>query len=136
MPSDTVFLGVVRDVTRRFAEFSGLDTATAEGVALAVDECATNVIQHAYEGSPTQRYSVGYSKDAQELRIEVRDHGRRVDTRALPDVDLKRYATEGRKGGLGVHLITRIMDSVAYESDGTCNVCCLVKRRGSRPVDE
>jgi anti-sigma regulatory factor (Ser/Thr protein kinase) len=44
-------------------------------------------------------------------------------------VDLARYRREGRKGGLGVHLMGKIMDSVTFRRAARRNVCCLVKRK-------
>ena len=42
------------------------------------------------------------------------DAGETVDPRAVPEVDLRRYANERRTGGLGMHLMGRIMDSVTF----------------------
>ncbi len=61
--------------------------------------------------------------------MEVVDDGEAVDPRAVPQVDLRRYATERRTGGLGMHLMGRIMDSVTFRRTAGGNVCCMVKRR-------
>jgi anti-sigma regulatory factor (Ser/Thr protein kinase) len=44
-------------------------------------------------------------------------------------VDLQRYASERRTGGLGMHLMGRIMDSVTFRRAARRNVCCMVKRK-------
>ena len=36
---------------------------------------------------------------------------------------------ERRTGGLGVHLMERIMDSVTFRRSARRNVCCLLKRK-------
>ena len=46
--------------------------------------------------------------------MEVVDTGAMVDPRAVPGVDLERFVTERRTGGLGVHLMEKIMDSVTF----------------------
>jgi anti-sigma regulatory factor (Ser/Thr protein kinase) len=66
-----------------------------------------------------------------ELRVEVADDGAPVNRRTLPRVDLSRYASEKRRGGLGVHLMGRIMDSVSFRRTARGNVCCMVKRLGA-----
>lgn len=129
IPSRTEFLGLVRDVTRKAAEHAGFGAVVAQEIALAVDECATNVIKHAYNGSPDRSFEIRLDGRGLDFRVEVVDSGRPVDEAALPTVDLERYAHERRHGGLGVHLMSRIMDSVRYEREGDCNVCRLVKRR-------
>ena len=104
LPSATAFLVVVRDVTKKMAEAAGFDATTAVSLALAVDEAASNVIEHAYHGKPGRSFDVRIDDRAQEFRVEVVDGGDMVDPKTLPRVDLERYASERRKGGLGVHL--------------------------------
>jgi serine/threonine-protein kinase RsbW len=119
----------VRDATRRVAEMAGFDEATAQKLALAVDEAATNSIKHAYGGAEDCEVEIRFLESAAELRVEIIDAGRTIDTGRIPQVDLERYASEGRTGGLGVHLMGKIMDSVTFRRASGRNVCCLVKRR-------
>jgi anti-sigma regulatory factor (Ser/Thr protein kinase) len=129
VPSRTEFLALVRDVTRRMAEISGFDDALAERLALAVDEAATNVIEHAYAGAADRVVELRFWDDGAELRIDLVDDGATVDPRDVPPLDLARYASERRKGGLGMHLMGKIMDSVTFARAGQRNVCCMVKRK-------
>jgi anti-sigma regulatory factor (Ser/Thr protein kinase) len=52
-----------------------------------------------------------------------------VDLRSVPSEDIERYVSERRTGGLGVHLMEKIMDSVTFRRTARRNVCCLVKRK-------
>lgn len=129
VPSRTEYLAAIRDVTRRMAELAGFAGGEADQLALAVDEAATNVIEHAYHGAADRRVEVRLDVRGDELRVEVVDDGEGVDPRAVPQVDLRRYASERRTGGLGMHLMGRIMDSVTFRRTAGGNVCCMVKRR-------
>jgi serine/threonine-protein kinase RsbW len=129
VPSETAYLAVVRDISRKMAEAAGFDEATAAQVGLAVDEAAANVIEHAYHGEPGKRFEIRIDDAGGEFCAEVVDAGDTVDPEALPRVDLARYASEGRKGGLGVHLMGKIMDSVTFRRSASRNVCCLLKRK-------
>ena len=51
IPSQTSFLSLVREVTKKMAESAGFSDGTADRLALAVDEATTNVIEHAYHGA-------------------------------------------------------------------------------------
>ena len=61
--------------------------------------------------------------------VEVIDTGAMVDPRSVPRVDLPRYVSERRKGGLGVHLMEKIMDSVTFRRTARRNVCLLAKHK-------
>ena len=129
IPSQTSYLGLVRDLTKKMAEAAGFDEATADRLALAVDEATTNVIEHAYNGAADKELEVRIEDRGPDFRVDVVDTGAMVDPRALPRVDLERYVTERRTGGLGVHLMEKIMDSVTFRRSARRNVCCLVKRK-------
>jgi serine/threonine-protein kinase RsbW len=129
VPSRTEFLATIRDVTRRMAEVAGFNGAQSDQMALAVDEASTNVIKHAYAGAGDRWIEIRFEAQGDELRVEVVDDGAAVDPRAVPQVDLQRYASERRTGGLGVHLMGRIMDEVTFRRAGRSNVCCMVKRK-------
>lgn len=133
VPSRTEFLATVRDVTRRMAELAGFEPGAAQQVALAVDEAAANVIEHAYQGAVDRSFELRYRDEDGELRIEVIDDGVPGVPAQLPPVDLGRYASERRTGGLGMHLMGRIMDSVTFRRTSRRNVCCLVKRKPESP---
>jgi anti-sigma regulatory factor (Ser/Thr protein kinase) len=129
VPSQTEFLGVVRDATRHMAEGAGFDRSTAEQIALAVDEAATNVIEHAYQGATDRVVEVRYEDRGESFKVDVIDNGATIDPKAMPRVDLDKFVSERRKGGLGVHLMSTIMDSVTFRRWARRNVCCLVHRK-------
>jgi serine/threonine-protein kinase RsbW len=133
VPSRTEFLALVRDATRQVAQVAGFDAAHADQLALAVDEASTNVIEHAYGGAADRAIELRFEDRGDALRVEVVDDGKPVDPRAVPEVDLRRYASERRTGGLGMHLMGRIMDSVTFRRSAGCNVCCMEKRKPGAP---
>ena len=127
-PSQTRLLGLVRGVVTELALQAGLERESAEQVALAAEEAATNVIEHAYGGVSDGPVELRVDITPGELVIELLDQGREVDPRAVPRVDLERYQRERRRGGLGLHLMGRIMDGVAFSRREGCNVCRLTRR--------
>jgi serine/threonine-protein kinase RsbW len=131
IPSETSFLALVREVTKKMAASAGFPDGTADRLALAVDEATTNVIEHAYRGSADREIELRIEDQGPEFRVEVVDSGATVDPRAVPRVDLGRYVSERRTGGLGIHLMEKIMDSVTFRRSARRNVCCLVKRKDS-----
>jgi serine/threonine-protein kinase RsbW len=130
-PSETSVLALVREVTKKMAASAGFADGTADRLALAVDEATTNVIEHAYHGSADREIELRIEDRGPEFRVEVVDSGATVDPRAVPRVDLGQYVSERRTGGLGIHLMEKIMDSVTFRRAARRNVCCLVKRKDS-----
>ncbi len=122
---------MAHEASKRAAQLAGLGERDAENVALAVDECATNVIQHAYQGARDRRIELRLEYRGLDLVIEVVDGGRPVDKTAVPTVDLERYAAERRKGGLGVHMMEKIMDSVTFRREAHRNVCRMLKHKAA-----
>lgn len=133
VPSETSFLALVRDVTRRMAEAAGFEASVADQLALAVDEAATNVLEHAYQGATDRVVRVEIDEAGSDFRVDIVDDGAAFDPESLPSLDVKTLEKERRTGGLGVHLMGRIMDSVTFRRSARQNVCCLVKHKGPAP---
>jgi len=129
LPSETAYLGLVREVTKKMAEVAGFGEPVAERLSLAVDEAATNVIEHAYKGAADREVELRFEDRGPDFRVELVDTGQMVDPRAVPQVDLDRFVTERRTGGLGMHLMEKIMDSVTFRRSARRNVCALVKHK-------
>ena len=129
VPSQTTFLAVVREVTKKMAEGAGFKSPAPDQLALAVDEATTNAIEHAYGGAPDKQVVLQFEDRGTDFRVEVIDTGAMMDPRSVPRVDLPRYVSERRKGGLGVHLMENIMDQVTFRRTARRNVCLLVKRK-------
>jgi serine/threonine-protein kinase RsbW len=134
IPSETSYLALVRELTKKMAEAAGFPEATADRLALAVDEATTNVIEHAYKGATDQEIELRFEDRGDELRVEIIDTGKMIDPRTVPRVDLERFVTERRTGGLGMHLMEKIMDSCTFRRSGRRNVCLLVKRKDGAAV--
>jgi serine/threonine-protein kinase RsbW len=112
------------------AETAGFDEHTAGKVGLAVDEAAANAIEHAYHGEAGHEVELRIEDRGSHLRVEVVDTGDGIDPKAVPEFELRKYVNERRTGGLGVHLMGKIMDSVTFRRASGENLCCLVKRKG------
>jgi anti-sigma regulatory factor (Ser/Thr protein kinase) len=134
-PSDNAFLSLVRDLTKKLAEGAGFDETTAGRVALAVDEATTNVIEHAYHGAKDREVLIRFRDRGPDFRVDIVDTGDMVDPRSVPRFNLEQYVSERRTGGLGMHLMGKIMDSVTFKRSGRRNVCGLVKHKVDRKAE-
>jgi len=104
-------------------------------VALAVEEAVVNVINHAFDGMPPP-HLVEVHLDISPARLvaEIIDNGHAFDPSAEPDPDHLDLPLEERDpGGLGIHLMRGMMDSVEYRRVESRNRLRLEKARDETP---
>jgi len=133
-PSENRYLHMVHQLTKNLAESTGFEAVEAEQIALAVDEAATNVIQHAYGGEPGHEIEVHFDPGAESLDIVIFHEGKALDSVPVPEFDIDKLVAEKRKGGLGLTIMRQMMDKVEHGRAGTGkNMCVMVryKQRGS-----
>lgn len=118
-----------RSITEAIADVN-LSDKERNSVLLAIEEGCTNVIRHAYLYGPgTIRIKI--KKSPNQVSFSIYDKGRRFDFNRANTPDLDRYVKTGRKGGLGLYLIRRMMDSVDYFSKDGENELRMVKNIAS-----
>lgn len=131
IPSDPVFLCVVRSMVESLAEVLGFASCDCRSVTLAVDEAMTNIIRHAYRSQKDRPINVicrrvharGSGKRRVGLEITLVDYGPAVDPTRLN----ARPLDEIKPGGLGLHFIRESMDVVSYTRADSANRLRLVK---------
>ncbi len=133
-PSENRYLHMLHQLTKNLAESTGFEAVEAEQIALAVDEAATNVIQHAYGGEPDNEIEVHFDPEGDSLDIVIFHEGESLDSVPVPEFDLDKLVAEKRKGGLGLTIMRQMMDKVEHGRAGTGkNMCVMVryKQKGS-----
>jgi serine/threonine-protein kinase RsbW len=107
----------------------GLDDHAAWQVQLAVDEAATNIIQHGYAADQIGEIELSWYVEGQDLIVTLRDYGRRFNPHDVPPPDLVSPLEERQPGGLGLYLMGRLMDDVAFSfDDEKGNLLTMTKR--------
>ncbi len=99
------------------ASGAGLDERATWQMQLAVDEAATNIIQHAYDGDVPGEISLTWRSGDERFIVELRDQGRGFNPNDIPQPDLLSPLEQREIGGLGIYLMTRLMDEVHFDFD-------------------
>jgi serine/threonine-protein kinase RsbW len=136
LPAATKSLADVRRFVADRAVEAHLDGRTVEQIKLAVDEACANVVKHAYAGDDAATFDVLVDVDADAFAVRIRDTGVSFDREAYQQPDLARSIRARKRGGLGVHLMRRLMDRVEYRSADGGNEVRLVKYRNEAPAGE
>ena len=97
-------------------------------VQLAVDEAATNIIQHAYGDTGSGTLEISWAIDAGVLTIVLHDRGRAFDPALVPVPDIHSPFEDRQAGGLGIYLMNKLMDEVTYRFTHDGNELTLRKR--------
>jgi len=138
IPSSTEFLSELREAVGRCLASSTFE-AEANRLVLAVDEAVANVIEHAYahdlEGE--RKIEVAIEVDEESFSVEIRDRGSAFDPTSVDLPNIKDHVKQGKRSGLGVFLMRRIMDEVHYETARGVNTLRMMKRAtGASPEGE
>jgi anti-sigma regulatory factor (Ser/Thr protein kinase) len=124
VPSDPQLLSVVRSAVQQIAAVMGFADRDCRLITLAVDEALANIIRHAYGNRHDRPVEVHCRCRGSRLEFVLVDRGKSVKPEKLRGRELD----DVRPGGLGVHLIAQIMDSVTYKPLRGRNELRLVKR--------
>ncbi len=115
-------------LVRQFGELHEVPSRSLYAVNLALDELVTNVILYGFENPEGKDVMVKIVTGAGELVASVTDDGRSFNPLEAKAPDLNAPLEERDLGGLGIHLVRSLMDSVTYLRDGDKNVLTVRKR--------
>ena len=116
------------DFVETIAHEKRLSQSLAMGINLALEEAVSNVILYAYPKETDGLVDVEAILRKDSLEFVIIDSGVPFDPTAAPDVDTALPAEERSIGGLGIHLVRELMDSVSYERKDEKNYLRMVKK--------
>lgn len=123
-------LADVRSFVLTHGKEHGFSDANMHDVQLAVDEAVTNIIKHAYERDESKNIEIELEINSEKLCVSLTDSGKAFKLKSLKQPDVREYARQKRRGGMGVYLIHSLMDSVDYIRKDGKNEIRMCKNRG------
>ena len=111
-----------------FAEEAGIDFSLVMSLQLALEEAVVNVMEYAYPKGTMGKVLITASVEGDDLEFVISDSGKAFDPTAKAEVNVDLGVEDRPIGGLGIHLVRNIMDSVAYERKDGKNILTLRKR--------
>jgi serine/threonine-protein kinase RsbW len=125
-------LRTIREFIAETCVAAGGEAALCFDLKSAVDEACTNIIEHGYREEPGP-IEISFEEDGDRLVVMITDWGGSFSPADVREPDLSASWKERSTGGLGWHLIRRMVDEVDYASGGARgNRLVLVKRRRPR----
>ncbi|MGE5603744.1 MAG: ATP-binding protein [Nitrososphaerales archaeon] len=106
---------------------AGISPDLCFDLTLALEEAASNVIEHGYKGSGGE-LGIVFRVTGGDVTLELRDRARPFKPGKVGRPDESVPLEDRPLGGLGLHLMHQLMDEVYYETLPNGNRLTMIKR--------
>ena len=127
IPNSLAAIPDASDRATSWLEANGVSSAAAFLANLAIEELVTNCIKYAYADKAEHMIDIELSIANRQLTLRVTDDGQAFDPVHAPVPDVSLPPEQRELGGLGLHLLRTMSDSMTYERLGDRNQLTLVK---------
>jgi anti-anti-sigma factor len=110
-----------------FCEANGLAKKNVFELNLVIDEVFTNIVSYAFNDNKKHRIKIEIRIINRELMVRIEDDGAPFDPTTAAKADMCCPIEDRKIGGVGLHLINRIMSSVFYKRKKDKNILVLKK---------
>ena len=110
----------------RIRKENDLAPALAARIHLALEEAVSNVIMYAYPEGTAGNMVLDAVRDGNRLQFTLVDRGKAFDPTTVPEANPEAPLEERPVGGLGIHLVRSIMDSISYSRLDGKNVLTMI----------
>lgn len=113
-----------------FLEFTKRDTLN---ILLVIEELFTNISKYSYpQNVGYVSLNIKYVSDTKTLIIDVEDEGIKFDPTSMDSPDLNMNPLDRKIGGLGIHMVRKIMDTMEYSYTNGKNKLVISKKINNR----
>ena len=128
LPNNVEDVPQLASFTDEVCEALELEMSLTMSINLALEEAVVNVMSYAYPAGTKGNVNIEAEADEEWLKFVISDNGVPFDPTEKEEVDTTLNAEERPIGGLGIHLVRQIMDSINYEFIDDKNVLTLKKK--------
>lgn len=112
----------------KFCKLHNLSKKNTFELNLVIDEVFTNIVSHGLNNQKDHLIKIDVQIISKNLTIRIEDHGKPFDPTAIAKSNLECSLEDRQIGGLGLHLVSHIMNSIIYKRRGDKNVLILRKK--------
>lgn len=127
--SDLEDIGMIGVSVKALGMHFGMDEGGAGEVELCVVEAVNNAIEHAYLFQPGHTVKVTIQFDGEVLSIYIQDTGNSMEQLQPPNLNFNPADLDNLpEGGMGLFVISSVMDRLSYVSEAGSNTLTMQKR--------
>ena len=101
-------------------------------INLALDELFTNIISYGYEDNREHIIKITITPNKDEICLCIEDDGVPFNPSEFESADIACSVENCRIGGLGIHIIKKLMDEICYQRCGSRNLLTLKKKLSTK----
>lgn len=128
LPNDVKQVPLLAEFIDGICEATEVDMMLTMQLNLAIEEAVVNVMNYAYPAGTEGTVCIDAQVSNGVLQFVISDSGAPFDPTARAEVDTTLSAEERGIGGLGIHIVRQIMDSIDYKRVDGRNVLTLGKK--------
>ena len=129
IPAQMSYLIQVRDFVEHIGKRHKFDDKIINSFKLVIDEACTNIVRHGYRDIKNGEITIKAVIRRLSLTIIIVDQGQSYDPRQANTPDLAKYVDIGKRGGLGILMMRKLMDDMQYSVTERGNEFRLTKYR-------
>ena len=125
--NDLANIDLVNDEFMSFAKSNALPKKTTGVIRMVFDELLTNIISYAFGDDKQHKISIHVSMMNDSVVMVIADDGSPFNPFQMESPDTEASIEDRDIGGLGIHLVSEMLDQVNYQRKVNQNVVTLVK---------
>jgi len=126
--NDQVELDTIAAFVEEIDELWNIGAKAASEINLMLEELFVNSVSYAYAENETGAIEIKFSRSPGLLTIQYSDDGAPFDPLTIKDADTSADIMHRQIGGLGMHLIKKLSDSVEYKRLNNSNIVVITKK--------
>jgi anti-sigma regulatory factor (Ser/Thr protein kinase) len=120
-------LDTLSSFLEKLADSWSLSIALIMSINLVLEEAFSNIVNYAFDDAKVHLIKIVFSLHDNILDMRIEDDGKPWDPTAAEDPDINLPLDERAVGGLGIFLIRKTMNEVAYERIAGKNILRMTK---------